>query len=180
MRGCTSLLEEQLGYPPSMKPSTATDFPIRVISSLCILSYVASTVALTAPTNPSLELTNATDFFPILSNATSLDANNFNPHCVPDDNEEEWYNEPVQIKWRYDTTCYETMRLFSKEQARHGDKEFEFLAPGAQPTTLLPTMQTPRRYTVGRPHLQLTVSQAKPADWEQGAQVPIRTRHARS
>ena len=141
-----------------MKPPTAIKFPLSVAFSLRIFSYVASTVALTIPTNHVLQSTNTSDFFSILSpllNATSLNTNGFEAHCVPSDNEEEWYNEPVQMKWRYDTSCYDTMRLFSREDAKHGEEEFEFLAPGAQPKTKLTTMQTPRRYTVGRRHLQL-------------------------
>ena len=40
-------------------------------------------------------------------------------------------------------------RFFFVEVVEHGQKEFEFLSPGASGTSGLPTMQTPRRYTVG-------------------------------
>lgn len=41
-------------------------------------------------------------------------------------------------------------RLVRDEVLVHGDKEFEFLAPNTAPFHTLPTMQTPRRYTVGK------------------------------
>ena len=42
-------------------------------------------------------------------------------------------------------------RIISDEVDAHGEREFEFLAPHAEPIHTLPTMQTPRRYT-GGPH----------------------------
>ena len=46
--------------------------------------------------------------------------------------------------------CHQAMRLFVLDEVlTHMDKEFEFLAPGATALHTLPTMQTPRRYTVG-------------------------------
>ena len=136
-----------------MKPLKADHFPTFIVFFLATFPQVASTAALTIPTSPPIELTNASDISPLRFpslNATSLPANDFAPTCAPSDDDEQWYNEHAQVKWRYDATCYEALRLFHKEIARHDDEDFEFLAPDAQPTTELKTMQTPRRYTVGR------------------------------
>lgn len=40
-------------------------------------------------------------------------------------------------------------RLYNVEVTKHGQTLFEFLLPGAVPSTSNPVMQTPRRYTVG-------------------------------
>ena len=46
--------------------------------------------------------------------------------------------------------CQQAIRLFQSEEVLvHMDQEFEFLAPGVTPIHTLPTMATPRRYTVG-------------------------------
>ncbi len=74
----------------------------------------------------------------------------------------------MQVKWRYDATCYEALRLFHKEIARHDDEDFEFLAPDAHPTTKLKTMQTPRRYTFGRRPFSAVIGRDEPADRELG------------
>ena len=42
------------------------------------------------------------------------------------------------------------LRFIHEENYVHGDQEFEFLAPGTSPIHDLPTMATPRRYTVGQ------------------------------
>ena len=41
--------------------------------------------------------------------------------------------------------------LYRIELLKHGMNRFEFLGRGARPEYELPTMQTPRRYTVGKP-----------------------------
>ena len=41
-------------------------------------------------------------------------------------------------------------RFIREENFVHGDQEFEFLAPGVSPIHSLPTLRTPRRYTVGQ------------------------------
>ncbi len=136
-----------------MKPLKADDFLTLIVFLLATFSQIASTAALTIPTSSLVELKNASDIFPLRLpslNATYLTANDFDAACAPSDDDEEWYNEDVHVKWRYDTSCYEALRLFYKEVARHDDEDFEFLAPDARPTTRLKTMQTPRRYTFGK------------------------------
>lgn len=135
-----------------MKRPAADDMPTAVLFFLCSFSFIASTVALTIPTTPSLVSVNTSNILPFLFpslNATSLDAGNFDPSCTPDDDDETWYNEHVLTKWRYVHTCYEALRLFDKENRRYGEEQFEFVAPGTQAASQLRTMQTPRRYTVG-------------------------------
>lgn len=141
-----------------MKPLTADDLPASILLFLSVSSYIVNTIALTIPTTSSIQQVNASGLLFIILpslNATSLDASYFDPYCAPSDDDEEWYNAAAHDKWRYDTTCYEAMRLFSKEQSRHGEQEFEFLAPGAQPATNLKSMQTPRRYSFGTQHSRL-------------------------
>lgn len=41
-------------------------------------------------------------------------------------------------------------RLYNVEVTKHGGKVFEFLLPGAVPSTSNPVMRTPRRYNVGQ------------------------------
>ncbi len=41
-------------------------------------------------------------------------------------------------------------RLYNVEVTKHGSAEFEFLLPGATPTSSNPVMKTPRRYSVGQ------------------------------
>ena len=41
-------------------------------------------------------------------------------------------------------------RLYFVEVAKHSNRQFEFIRPGATNRTDLPVMQTPRRYTVGQ------------------------------
>ena len=53
--------------------------------------------------------------------------------------------------------CQQAIRLFVLDEVlTHMDKEFEFLAPGATALHTLPTMQTPRRYTIGRDAVFIT------------------------
>lgn len=138
-----------------MKPPTADDLPVSIIFYLSISSHIANTIAFTIPTTYAIQPVNASgllsNILPSL-NATSLDAGQFDPYCAPSDDDEEWYNEATRDKWRYDNTCYHAMLLFAKEQSRHGEQEFEFLAPGARPATQLKSMQTPRRYSFGTQH----------------------------
>ena len=42
------------------------------------------------------------------------------------------------------------LRMSLSDADRHGDHDFEFTAPGAHPTSPLPEMSTPRRYTSGK------------------------------
>lgn len=135
-----------------MKSPITKQFSTAIAFLLSLFFHLASTVPLTILTNPLIELVNASHLTPILFpslNVTSLNAIHFDPICAPSDDDEAWCNEPVRQRWRYDATCYEAMRLFSKEVGRHGVEEFEYLAPEAKATTQLKTMQTPRRYTVG-------------------------------
>ena len=136
-----------------MKLSAAEDLRASIILSLGIIAFhLSRTVALTIPTTTPIELVDAYDVLPALFpplNATSLNASHYDPNCAPRDDDEAWYSVPKEMKWRYDTTCYEAIKLFHKEQRRHDAQEFEFLAPGAQPKTKLTTMQTPRRYSYG-------------------------------
>ena len=47
--------------------------------------------------------------------------------------------------------CDAALNRFNQvEVLRHGGKRFEFLGVGAEPVSKLGTMQTPRRYTVGK------------------------------
>lgn len=135
-----------------MKPPTADNGPTSLIVFLGTLTHVACAVAITIPMTSSTSLANVSDILPVgfpSLNASSVNAGHFDPICVPSNDDEAWYNEPDSIKWRYDTTCCGALRLFGKEQLRSSTVNFEFLAPGAQPTTSLTTMQTPRRYTLG-------------------------------
>ena len=138
-----------------MKPSTAEDFRASIILFLGIIVFhLSSAVALTVPTTSPIELVHTSNVLPALFpllNSTSLNAGHYQPSCAPLDDDEAWYSVPKEKKWRYDITCYEAIKLFHKEQQRHGAVEFEFLAPEAQPTTQLTTMQTPRRYSFGTP-----------------------------
>ena len=137
-----------------MKLCIAEGFPASIIIFLGVCFYVSGTVALTIPTTSPIELLPASNvlpnLFPLL-NATSLNAGHYNPSCAPIDDDEAWYSVPAEKKWRYDITCYEALKLFYKEQQRYDAVEFEFLAPEAQRTTQLTTMQTPRRYSFGTP-----------------------------
>ena len=46
--------------------------------------------------------------------------------------------------------CHQAIRRFVREEVSvHMDHELEFLAPGSSPLHALPTVETPRRYTVG-------------------------------
>ena len=45
--------------------------------------------------------------------------------------------------------CRQTIRRFIHEEVFHMDEELEFLAPGSAPIHTLPTIETPRRYSVG-------------------------------
>ena len=141
-----------------MKLSVVEGFSVSIILSLGIIAFhLSSTVALTIPATSPTESLDASEVLPILPNlfplfnATSLNASSYDPSCAPLDDDEAWYSVPKEKKWRYDVTCYEAIKLFKKEQQRHDAQEFEFLAPGAQPTTQLNTMQTPRRYSFGTP-----------------------------
>ena len=141
-----------------MKRPAADDMPTSLVFFLCSFSCIASTVALTIPTTPSLVSVNTSNILPFLFpslNATSLDAGHFDPHCTPEDDDKPWYNEDVLTKWRYGDTCYEALRLFDKENRRYGEQQFEFLAPDTQASSNLRSMQTPRRYTAGMQPLQL-------------------------
>ena len=47
--------------------------------------------------------------------------------------------------------CHAALNRFDQvEVLRHGTERFEFLGVGAEPVSKLKTMQTPRRYTVGK------------------------------
>ena len=53
--------------------------------------------------------------------------------------------------------CQQAIRRFIHEEVFvHMDHELEFLAPGASPLHTLPTVATPRRYTVGSSNLTLS------------------------
>ena len=136
-----------------MKLSAAEDLRAAIILSLGIIAFhLSGAVALTIPTTAPIELVHVYDVLPTLFpslNATSLNASHYDPKCAPLDDDEAWYSVPKKMKWRHDTTCYEAMKLFYKEQQRHDAQAFEFLAPEAQPKTKLTTMQTPRRYSYG-------------------------------
>ena len=136
-----------------MKSPVAKVFPVAITYLLGVFFQIVRTVPLTIPTDLLIELVNASHLTPLLFpslNITSLDAGHFDALCAPSDDDETWYNEDAHVKWRYDTSCYGAMQLFSKERARHGEEKFEFLAPEAQATSELKTMQTPRRYTNGK------------------------------
>ena len=126
------------------------DFPAPLALFLAIYHSGVSTVALTIPTSfsiaPVTSFQNDSSILPAL-NASSLHASNNKPECTLDST---WYNEDSLVLWRYDASCGDALRLFQKERDRYSDSSFEFLAPGAQPTTQLGVMQTPRRYTAGK------------------------------
>ena len=151
------VVSDQEQFYSNMKLCIAEDLPasIKIILSLGIVAvHLSSTIALTSPTTAPIELVQASDVLPSLFplfNATSLNASHYKCNCAPTDNDEAWYSVPPDLKWRYDTTCYEAIKLFHKEQQRYDAQEFEFLAPEATPKTKLTTMQTPRRYTFGTP-----------------------------
>lgn len=146
-------MSDQKPFLSNMKLCIAGEFPASTLLSLGIIAFhLSSTIALTIPTTASIELVQASNVLPSLFplfNATSLNASHYKSNCAPTDDDEAWYSVPAEQKWRYDTTCYEAVKLFHKEQQRYDVKEFEFLAPEAKPKTKLTTMQTPRRYTFG-------------------------------
>ena len=145
---------DQKPFLNKMKLFAAVDLHASSIFSLGVASHLSSTVALTVPTTAPIALVQTSNvlpnLFPLL-NVTSLNAGHYGSNCVPTNNDEAWYSVPKEAKWRYDSTCYEAVKLFQKEQQRYDAEGFEFLAPGAQPKTKLRTMLTPRRYSFGMP-----------------------------
>ena len=154
-----------------MKALTADGSQATIMSCFLFLgisTLITHIAALTIPPSSSLieqlsantsgSSSSSSDIFPLLfptlnittTPSSLINANHFQHVCVPHSEDRPWFNDQVQSNWRYDTPCYESMRMFSKEQDKHGTGNFEFLAPDAQATTKLQTMQTPRRYSFGK------------------------------
>ena len=157
----------------------------RAISLLGTLSYLASIAALSIPPDYSIALRNSSQFYPLISNTSQaypvlsplLNASNDKYiHCTLDSN---WSNEPPAVFWRYDHTCRAAAFMFLKEVKRYSATAFEFLAPGATAITKLPTMQTPRRYTVGGFNVNCTDAD-RSANGAQEARDSTLTRRAHS
>ena len=103
-------------------------------------AHVTSGLAVNQPT-PSIPTSNQ-------SNTSSNDLPSTNPlgdsayRCTdaPEWTSHAWNPADCQVA---------LLRLALSESDRHGDTDFEFVAPGAHPTKNLPRMSTPRRYTSG-------------------------------
>ncbi len=125
-----------------------THFPLSLcsfaISILLVFPFIhlASAAAINPPALSFLASNQSSlqrNDFPIISNLGNPPYN-----CV---NTPKWTSQG----WNPFDCQSALLRLALTESDRHGDHDFEFLGPGSDPTSRLPKMNTPRRYTSGEP-----------------------------